>query len=115
MNVSINNFKNALRTTPNDNGYFIRRQLAGSYLLNADYEEIQEMVNPLVNNRDIGPTMLALLAYADLKTGSKRTAKAQFQKAKDLGLKIGHINRVLATPSQVDDFFAVMSDVGVIE
>ena len=115
MNVSIENFKNALRTTPNDNGYFIRRQLAGSYLLNANYEEIQEMVNPLVNNADIGPTMLALLAYADLKKGSKRTAKAHFQKAKDLGLKVGHINRVLATPSQVDDFFAFLSDVGIIE
>ena len=36
MNVSIENFKNALRTN-NDNGYFIRRQLAGSYLLNANY------------------------------------------------------------------------------
>ena len=115
INVSIENFKNALRITPNDNGYFIRKQLAGSYLLSADYEEIQEMVNPLVNNRDIGPAMLALLAYADLKTGSKRTAKAHFQKAKDLGLKVGNMNRVLATPAQVDDFFAVMSDVGVIE
>ena len=115
MNVSINNFKNALRTTPNDNGYFIRAQLAGSYLLNADYEEIQEMVNPLLNNRDIRPAMLALLAYADLKTGSKRTAKAHFQKAKDLGLKVGHMTRVLATPAQVDDFFTVMSEVGVIE
>ena len=81
-----------MRSTPNDNGYFIRRQLAGSYLLNANYEEIQEMVNPLVNSSDIGPTMLALLAYADLKKGSKRTAKAHFQKAKDLGLKVGHIN-----------------------
>ena len=115
MNVSIENFKNALRSTPNDNGYFIRRQLAGSYLLNADYEEIQEMINPLVNRADIGPTMLALLAYADLKKGSKRTAKVHFQKAKDLGLKVGHINRVLATPSQVEDFFTIMSDVGIIE
>ena len=78
-------------------------------------KEIQEMVNPLVNNADIGPTMLALLAYADLKKGSKRTAKAHFQKAKDLGLKVGHINRVLATPSQVDDFFTFLSDVGIIE
>jgi class 3 adenylate cyclase/TolB-like protein len=91
MNVSIKNFKNALRMTPNDNGFFIRRQLAGSYLLNADYEKIQEMVNPLVNSRDIHPTMLALLAYADLKTGNKRTAKAHFQKAKDLGLKVGNM------------------------
>ena len=115
LNVSIENFKNALRTTPNDNGYFIRKQLAGSYLLNANYEEIQEMVNPLVNNRDIDPTMFALLAYADLKISNKRTAKAHFQKAKELGLKVGHINRVLATPAQVDDFFAVMSEVGVIE
>ncbi len=115
MNVSIENFKKALRMTPNDNGFFIRRQLAGSYLLNADYDKIQEMVNPLVNSSDIHPTMLALLAYADLKTGSKRTAKAHFQKAKDLGLNVGHMNRVLATPAQVDDFFAVMSDVGVIE
>ena len=115
MNVSIENFKNALRSTPNDNGYFIRRQLAGSYLLNADYEEIQEMINPLVNSADIGPTMLALLAYADLKKGSKRTAKVHFQKANDLGLKVGHINRVLATPSQVEDFFTIMSDVGIIE
>ena len=115
MNVSIENFKNALRSTPNDNGYFIRRQLAGSYLLNADYEEIQEMINPLVNSADIGPTMLALLAYADLKKGSKRTAKVHFQKANDLGLKVGHINRVLATPSQVEDFFTTMSDVGIIE
>ena len=73
------------------------------------------MVNPLLNNRDIRPAMLALLAYADLKTGSKRTAKAHFQKAKDLGLKVGHMTRVLATPAQVDDFFTVMSDVGVIE
>ena len=98
------NLKKALKITPNDNGFFIRRQLAGSLYMKENLRELENLVEPLIEQDDIDPAMVALLAYAKLKNGEKKLAIKIFEKSKKIGLSKGHIKRVLLPVNQLTHF-----------
>ena len=115
IDYSIQNLKRALKITPNDNGFFIRRQLAGSLYMKENLRELENLVEPLLEQVDIDPAMVALLAYAKLKNGEKKLATKIFEKSKKIGLSEGHIKRVLFAGEPVDTFFKEMSSIGSLE
>ena len=115
IDYSIQNLKKALKITPNDNGFFIRRQLAGSLYMKENLRELENLVEPLIEQDDIDPAMVALLAYAKLKNGEKKLAIKIFEKSKKIGLSKGHIKRVLFAGEPVDTFFKEMSSIGSLE
>ena len=77
--------------------------------------ELENLVEPLLEQVDIDPAMVALLAYAKLKNGEKKLAIKIFEKSKKIGLSKGHIKRVLFAGEPVDTFFKEMSSIGSLE
>ncbi|HAK98717.1 MAG TPA: hypothetical protein DCP14_05130, partial [Rhodobiaceae bacterium] len=62
IDTSVRDLAKALKITPNDNGFFIRRQLAGSLYIKGDLENLERLVEPNIERSDIYSGMLALLA-----------------------------------------------------
>ena len=114
INTSVRNLKQALQITPNDNGFFIRRQLAGSLYVKGDLENLEKLVEPNVERSDIYSGMLALLAFAKLQKNDKAAAREYFNQAKGLGLTKGHMARIIAR-KRVDDFFKSMEPIGRLD
>ncbi len=115
INTSVRDLTKALQITPNDNGFFIRRQLAGSLYIKGDLENLEKLVEPNVERSDIYPGMLALLAFAKLQKNDKAAARDYFNQAKDLGLTKGHMARIINAGKRVDDFFKSMEPVGRLD
>jgi tetratricopeptide (TPR) repeat protein len=78
---SINNYKNAINLAPNDNGFFITENLVASYYLAGKFEEIDRLVSPKVNLRDIKVTILGIYSYVLLDKNEKKEAKKILLKA----------------------------------
>lgn len=83
---SINNYKNALNLAPNDNGFFITENLVASYYLAGKFEEIDRLVSPKVNLRDIKVSILGIYSYVLLDKNEKKEAKKILLKAIKKGL-----------------------------
>jgi tetratricopeptide (TPR) repeat protein len=83
---SIKNYKNALNLAPNDNGFFITKNLVSSYYLANKYEEIDRLVSPKVNLKDIEASMLGIYAYVSFDKNNKKEAKNILLKAIKKGL-----------------------------
>ncbi len=83
---SIKNYKNALNLAPNDNGFFITKNLVASYYLSGKFEEIDRLVSPKVNLRDIEVTMLGIYSYVLFDKNNKKEAKKILLKAIKKGL-----------------------------
>ena len=83
---SIKNYKNALNLAPNDNGFFITKNLVASYYLSGKFEEIDSLVSPKVNLRDIEVTMLGIYSYVLFDKNNKKEAKKILLKAIKKGL-----------------------------
>ena len=83
---SINNYKNAINLAPNDNGFFITENLVASYYLAGKFEEIDRLVSPKVNLRDIKVTILGIYSYVLLDKNEKKEAKKILLKAIKKGL-----------------------------
>ncbi len=115
INTSVRDLTKALQITPNDNGFFIRRQLAGSLYIKGDLENLEKLVEPNVERSDIYSGMLALLAFAKLQKNDKAAAREYFNQAKDLGLTKGHMARIINAGKRVDDFFKSMEPVGRLD
>ena len=112
INTSVRNLTQALQITPNDNAFFIRRQLAGSFYIKGDLENLEKLVEPNVERSDIYPGMLALLAFAKLQKNDKSAARKYFNQAKDMGLTKRHMARIIHLGKNVDDFFKSMEPIG---
>ena len=115
INTSVRDLTKALQITPNDNGFFIRRQLAGSLYIKGDLENLEKLVEPNVERSDIYSGMLALLAFAKLQKNDKAAARDYFNQAKDLGLTKGHMARIINAGKRVDDFFKSMEPIGRLD
>ncbi len=115
INTSVRNLTKALQITPNDNGFFIRRQLAGSLYTKGDLENLEKLVEPNVERSDIYSGMLALLAFAKLQKNDKSAARKYFNQAKEMGLTKGHMARIIARGKPVDDFFKSMEPIGKLD
>ena len=115
INTSVRNLTKALQITPNDNGFFIRRQLAGSLYTKGDLENLERLIEPNVERSDIYSGMLALLAYAKLQKNDKAAARKYFNQAKEMGLTKGHMARIITRGKPVDDFFKSMEPIGRLE
>ena len=83
---SIKNYKNALNLAPNDNGFFITKNLVASYYLANKFEEIDRLVSPKVNLKDIEASMLGIYAYVSFDKNNKKEAKNILLKAIKKGL-----------------------------
>ena len=83
---SINNYKNAINLAPNDNGFFITENLVASYYLAGKFEEIDRLVSPKVNLRDIKVSILGIYSYVLLDKNEKKEAKKILLKAIKKGL-----------------------------
>ncbi len=115
INTSVRNLKQALQITPNDNGFFIRRQLAGSLYVKGDLENLEKLVEPNVERSDMYSGMMALLAFAKLQKNDKAAARKYFNQAKDMGLTKGHMARIIHSAKRVDDFFNSMELIGKLD
>ena len=115
INTSVRNLTKALQITPNDNGFFIRRQLAGSLYVKGDLENLERLVEPNVERSDIYSGMLALLAFAKLQKNDKSAARKYFNQAKEMGLTKGHMARIIHAGKPVDDFFMSMEPIGKLD
>ncbi len=115
INTSVRNLTKALQITPNDNAFFIRRQLAGSLYIKGDLKNLEKLVEPNVGRSDIYSGMLALLAFAKLKKNDKTAARKYFNQAKEMGLTKGHMARIVNSGKPVDDFFYSMEPIGKLD
>ncbi len=115
IDTSVRNLTKALQITPNDNGFFIRRQLAGSLYIKGDLENLERLVEPNIERSDIYSGMLALLAFAKLQKNDKAAAREYFNQAKDMGLTKGHMARIINAGKRVDDFFKSMEPIGKLD
>ena len=115
IDTSVRNLTKALQITPNDNGFFIRRQLAGSLYVKGDLENLERLVEPNVERSDIYSGMLALLAFAKLQKNDESAARKYFNQAKDMGLTKGHMARIIHSGKHVDNFFYSMEPIGKID
>ena len=78
---SINNYKNALNLAPNDNGFFITENLVASYYVAGKFEEIDRLVSPKVNLRDIKVSILGIYSFVLLDKNEKKEAEKILLKA----------------------------------
>ena len=83
---SISNYKNALNLAPNDNGFFITKNLVASYYLASKFEEIDRLVSPKVNLKDIEASMLGIYSYVIFNKNDKKEAKRILLEAIKKGL-----------------------------
>ncbi len=112
---SIQNFENALRLVPNDNGWFITRYL-GATLYNADRtDRILELLKSNIDSSDMPANLLAYYAYSVLKDGDKIRAKKYFNLAKSKGLSKKYLTRYDMSREVFEDFKNKMKEIGTIE
>ena len=112
---SIQNFENALRLVPNDNGWFITRYL-GATLYNADKtEKILELLKSNIDASDMPANLLAYYAYSVLNDGDKERAKKYFDLAKSKGLSKKYLTRYDMSSEVFEDFKNKMKEIGTIE
>ena len=115
IDTSVRDLAKALKITPNDNGFFIRRQLAGSLYIKGDLENLERLVEPNIERSDIYSGMLALLAFAKLQKNDEAAAREYFNQAKDMGLTKDHMARIINAGKPVDDFFKLMEPIGKLD
>ena len=115
IDTSVRDLAKALKITPNDNGFFIRRQLAGSLYIKGDLENLERLVEPNIERSDIYSGMLALLAFAKLQKNDEAAAREYFNQAKDMGLTKDHMARIINAGKPVDDFFKSMEPIGKLD
>ena len=110
---SIKNYKNALNLAPNDNGFFITKNLVSSYYLANKFEEIDRLVSPKVNLKDIEASMLGIYAYV-LFDKNKKEAKNILLKAIKKGLTKKLLVRQIGV-SKAETFIEKLKPLGSLD
>ena len=100
--------------TPNDNGWFITRYLVPSMYRAGHYDQIKEVLTPIIDATDMPPNLLAYYAFVKVNDEEYDSAKQYFDKAKSKGLSKKYLTRYEMDEPTFEDFAAALNTVGDI-
>ena len=115
LKSAISFYKNALQLAPNDNGFFITKNLIAAYYQNNDLDSIERIVAPKLNVKDIDGVMLGFYSYVLLTKGKDEDAKKLFLKAKEKGLTRKRLSLFVNYKKVLDEFIEKLRPLGSLD
>lgn len=115
LKSAISFYKNALQLAPNDNGFFITKNLLAAYYQNNDLDSIERIIVPKINVKDIDPVMLGFYSYVLLTKGKDEDAKKIFLKAKEKGLTRKRLSLFVNYKKVLDEFIEKLKPLGSLD
>ena len=115
LKSAISFYKNALQLAPNDNGFFITKNLLAAYYQNNDLDSIERIIVPKINVKDIDPVMLGFYSYVLLTKGKDEDAKKIFLKAKEKGLTRKRLSLFVNYKKVLDGFIEKLKPLGSLD
>ena len=115
LKSAISFYKNALQLAPNDNGFFITKNLLAAYYQNNDLDSIERIIVPKINVKDIDPVMLGFYSYVLLTKGKDEDAKKNFLKAKEKGLTRKRLSLFVNYKKVLDEFIEKLKPLGSLD
>ena len=115
LKSAISFYKNALQLAPNDNGFFITKNLIAAYYQNNDLDSIERIVAPKLNVKDIDGVMLGFYSYVLLTKGKDEDAKKFFLKAKEKGLTRKRLSLFVNYKKVLDEFIEKLKPLGSLD
>ena len=112
--LAIDSYQNGLILTPNDNGWFITRYLVPSMYRAGYYDQIKEVLTPIIDATDMPANLLGYYAFLKVNEEENDTAKQYLDKAKSKGLSKKYLTRFEMDESTFKDFASALSTVGDI-
>ena len=112
--LAIDSYQNGLILTPNDNGWFITRYLVPSMYRAGYYDQIKEVLTPIIDATDMPPNLLAYYAFVKVNDEEYDSAKQYFDKAKSKGLSKKYLTRYEMDEPTFKDFASALNTVGDI-
>ena len=73
--LAIDSYQNGLILTPNDNGWFITRYLVPSMYRAGYYDQIKEVLTPIIDATDMPANLLGYYAFVKVNEEENETAK----------------------------------------
>ena len=115
LKSAISFYKNALQLAPNDNGFFITKNLIAAYYQNNDLVSIERIIAPKLDVKDIDPVMLGFYSYVLLTKGKDEDAKKFFLKAKEKGLTRKRLSLFVNYKKVLDEFIEKLKPLGSLD
>ena len=115
LKSAISFYNNALQLAPNDNGFFITKNLIAAYYQNNDLDSIERIVAPKLNVKDIDGVMLGFYSYVLLTKGKDEDAKKLFLKAKEKGLTRKRLSLFVNYKKVLDEFIEKLKPLGSLD
>ena len=112
---AISFYNNALQLAPNDNGFFITKNLIAAHYQNNDLDSIERIVAPKLNVKDIDGVMLGFYSYVLLTKGKDKDAKKFFLKAKEQGLTRKRLSLFFNNKKVLDEFIEKLKPLGSLD
>ena len=112
--LAIDSYQNGLILTPNDNGWFITRYLVPSMYRAGHYDQIKEVLTPIIDATDMPANLLGYYAFLKVNEEENDTAKQYLDKAKSKGLSKKYLTRFEMDEPTFKDFASALSTVGDI-
>ena len=112
--LAIDSYQNSLILTPNDNGWFITRYLVPSMYRAGYYDQIKEVLTPIIDATDMPANLLGYYAFLKVNEEENDTAKQYLDKAKSKGLSKKYLTRYEMDEPTFKDFAAALNTVGDI-
>ena len=115
LKSAISFYKNALQLAPNDNGFFITKNLIAAYYQNNDLDSIERIIVPKLDVKDIDPVMLGFYSYVLLMKGKNDDAQKYFLKAKEKGLTRKRLSLFVNYKKVLDEFIEKLKPLGSLD
>ena len=115
LKSAISFYNNALQLAPNDNGFFITKNLIAAHYQNNDLDSIERIVAPKLNIKDIDGVMLGFYSYVLLTKGKDEDAKKLFLKAKEKGLTRKRLSLFVNYKKVLDEFIEKLKPLGSLD
>ena len=112
--LAIESYQNGLILTPNDNGWFITRYLVPSMYRAGYYDQIKEVLTPIIDATDMPANLLGYYAFLKVNEEENDTAKQYLDKAKSKGLSKKYLTRFEMDEPTFKDFASALNTVGDI-
>ena len=112
--LAIDSYQNGLILTPNDNGWFITRYLVPSMYRAGYYDQIKEILTPIIDATDMPANLLAYYAFVKVNDEENESARRYLDKAKSKGLSKKYLTRYEMDETTFKDFAAALNTVGDI-
>ncbi len=112
--LAIDSYQNGLILTPNDNGWFITRYLVPSMYRAGYYDQIKEVLTPIIDATDMPANLLGYYAFVKVNEEENETAKEYLDKAKSKGLSKKYLTRYEMDEPTFKDFASALNTVGDI-